>query len=171
MWPFEDESTDPDELAVYRRAVDDLRHEPDGPQTERQWADLGRQLNRLASLLGPVAPSESVEAFREAAEIWEQLGRPKAKMVSQMRLAVALARANNAESGLDLIESLIDRALANPAYRPYFDSLALHRAAIYAAMGDRERARDDLDRVAEVRAQRKPGSEDEIVRWLNELVS
>ncbi len=169
MWPFEPDAIDTEALEVWERVVVDLRHEPDGPQDERQWADLGRQLNRLAALRAPEDPAGAVEAFDEACAIWERIDRPKAAFVSKMRLSVVLARLDRFDEAHTILEDLIDRAYANPVYGLYLDSLWLHRAAVLCAQGVVGRALEDLERVAEARAERKPGSEESIVAWIKSL--
>lgn len=171
MWPFDPDETDPEALTVYESAVRELRHEPDGPQDERQWADLGRQLNRLASLRAGAGDAEgAIDAFDEAMAIWKRLGREKAHFVSSMRRSLVLARAGQADQALEAMNALIERAQIDPAYRPYYDTLALYRAAILAASGKKDRALEDLDRAIDVRRARKPGSEEDLLEWRDELL-
>lgn len=172
MWPFEDPSPpDPETLRTYEEAVEALRHRPHGPPTDRHWADLGRQLNRLASLRADAGDLDgAMAAFDEAMQIWDRLDRDKAHFVSSMRRAMVVARDERGERALVLITELIERAQSNPSYQPYFDTLALYRGAVYAALDDVERAVEDLDRAIAVRVERKPGSEAELVAWRAELL-
>lgn len=148
-------AVDDDRLVdAIERERDDLRAIREKLQSSPNELDrtrLGRVLNRLGEHLTLSGEySTARQHLEEAAAIWREFGRPRARFLARVRAAeVELARSNLEEAEREA-DQLVDDAATSPLeiYRDFALEL---RGRIRAKRGDRRGSHRDLRRCLDLR--------------------
>mgnify|MGYP000288850489 CR=1 FL=1 len=141
--------------------VDAVRLEPEvlenSDVSEKERADLGRALGKFARVARlNDEPARALDAWKEAIEIWRELGREKARFLAELEYATTCAEdeSGDGEDVTTLFLSLQHRLDEDEAFSLYADFLAEHRARWHAANARFDEALACITRALELRRAR-----------------